>query len=229
MKKYLISCLMLVLLFFSFLYYKRIDKISIYSRYETQFINKSSEAFCLNLYSNKEKSIYSNPNYVNAELYLNGEVNKLTLTSVETSKCSDLFKITYSFKMIEINTGQYEANFVLKTNSEKLEFDMGNIYFKSATLNDITYKHVYNLQDNIKEIHIEINNTNKIENVLINGTVVKYDTKYNNLQETQELTLYPYNNSYISSLLVNIDKIDYLVINDKLSKYYFIEALYDNI
>lgn len=229
MKKYLITCLLLTLLFFSFLYYKRIDKISVYSRYETQFINKNSEEFCLNLYSNKANSIYSNPNYVNAELYLNGEVNKLTLTSIKSSKSDDLFQITYSFKMIEIKAGLYEANLVLKTNSLKLEFNMGNIYFKSATLNDINYKYVYNLQDNIKEIHIEVNNTNKIENVLINGSVVKYDTKYNNLQETQELIIYPYNNSYISSLLVHIDEIDYLVINDKQSKYYFIEASYDNI
>jgi len=229
MKKYLITCLSLTLLFFSFLYYKRINKISVYSRYETQFINKSSEEFCLNLYSNKENSIYSNPNYVNAELYLNDEVNKLTLTSIKSSKSGDLFQITYSFKMIEIKAGLYEANLILKTNSEKLEFDMGNIYFKNATINDINYKYVYNLQDNIKEIHIEVNNTNKVESVLVNGTVVKYDTKYNNLQETQELILYPYNNSYISSLLVHIDEIDYLVINDKQSIYYFIEALYDNI
>ena len=229
MKKYLILILSLILLCFSFLYYKRIDKINIYSRYETQFVNKNNEVFRLNLYLNKKNSIYSNPNYINFELYLNDKSEKLTLTGVQTDFLNPLYKVIYNFKMLEINNGLYKAKLLLKTNEEKMEFDMGEIYFKEYLTNDFNCSFTYNLQDNIKEIHVIINNTNKIDKVLINGRRVENDIKYNNLQETQELILYPYNNTYLSSLLLNIEDVDYLVVNDKFSNYYFLEAIYVDI
>ena len=229
MKRYLILILSLILLCFSFLYYKRIDKINIYSRYETQFVNKNNEVFSLNLYLNKKNSIYSNPNYINFELYLNDKSDKLTLTGVQTDFLNPLYKVTYNFKMLEINNGLYKAKLILKTNEEKMEFDMGEIYFKEYLTNDFNCSFTYNLQDNIKEVHVIINNTNKIDKVLINGRRVENDIKYNNLQETQELILYPYNNTYLSSLLLNIEDVDYLVVNDKFSNYYFLEAIYVDI
>lgn len=226
MKRYLILVLSIVLLLFSFLYYKRIDKITIYSRYETQFINKNSEEFGLNLYVNKEKSIYSNPNYINFEIYLNDTMNKLTLKSVNTTLEESLYKITYNFQMLQIKAGNYESKLVLKTNEEKLEFNMGNIYFKDVVTKGSNYSFVYNLQDNIKEIHIVLDDTKKLEKVLINGKSTQTSVNYNNLQEMQELVLYPYNNTYLSSLLINIDDLYYLIVNDKISNFYFIEATY---
>ncbi len=226
MKRYLILVLSIVLLVFSFLYYKRIDKITIYSRYETQFINKNNEEFGLNLYVNKEKSIYSNPNYINFEIYLNDTMNKLTLKSVNTSLEGSLYKITYNFQMLQIKAGNYESKLVLKTSEEKLEFNMGNIYFKDVVTQESNYSFEYNLQDNIKEIHFILDDNKKVEKVLVNGKNTETSVKYNNLQETQELVLYPYNNTYLSRLLINIDDIYYLIINDKISSFYFIEATY---
>ncbi len=150
------------------------------------------------------------------------------LNNINVVKEDNLYTINYIFDMISVKNGLYDAKFVLKTSEEKITFELGNIYFKETEINDLSYSCLYNLQDNIKEIHIKLKMDFDIKKILLFNKVITYDIKPNNLTETKEIILYPSNNLFLTSLLISINDMNYIVLTEKVPTFYLIEGSYDN-
>lgn len=228
MKKYFIFVLLIVLFVFSYLYSKRIDSIQMYSNFEMKYLNMSEDNFTLSLYSNKDKTKYSSPNLINCELYLNDNLYKLSLNKCETKEKDSLYKIDYNFNMIDVLEGEYSAIFKINTNSETLTFNLGALYFKKTTTDYLEYTIDYNLQNNVEKYHVIFSKDKALESLFVNGETPTYNIVEDNILETKEIIIYPYNNLFLESVLVTINACDYILENSKKTSSYLIEAMYED-
>lgn len=228
MKKYFIFVLLIVLFVFSYLYSKRIDSIQMYSNFEMKYLNMSEDNFTLSLYSNKDKTKYSSPNLINCELYLNDNLYKLSLNKCETKEKDSLYKIDYNFNMIDVLEGEYSAIFKINTNSEILTFNLGALYFKKTTTDYLEYTIDYNLQNNVEKYHVVFSKDKALESIFVNGETPTYNIVEDNILETKEIIIYPYNNLFLESVLVTINACDYILENSKKTYSYLIEAMYED-
>ncbi len=228
MKKYFIFVLLIVLFVFSYFYSKRIDSIQMYSNFEMKYLNMSEDNFTLSLYSNKDKTKYSSPNLINCELYLNDNLYKLSLNKCETKEKDSLYKIEYNFNMIDVLEGEYSAIFKINTNSEILTFNLGALYFKKTTTDYLEYTIDYNLQNNVEKYHVIFSKDKALESLFVNGETPTYNIVEDNILETKEIIIYPYNNLFLESVLVTINASDYILENSKKTSSYLIEAMYED-
>ncbi len=228
MKKYFIFVLLIVLFVFSYFYSKRIDSIQMYSNFEMKYLNMSEDNFTLSLYSNKDKTKYSSPNLINCELYLNDNLYKLSLNKCETKEKDSLYKIEYNFNMIDVLEGEYSAIFKINTNSEILTFNLGALYFKKTTIDYLEYTIDYNLQNNVEKYHVIFSKDKALESLFVNGETPTYNIVEDNILETKEIIIYPYNNLFLESVLVTINSCDYILENSKKTSSYLIEAMYED-
>ncbi len=202
----------------SYLYNERDENIYLYSELANVYVNLKEETFTISLYSNLDKSIYTNMNSIKIK-YKNDKSNiNLNIKEYEVNREEDYYRIDYKIYNFSQFEGYYK-DFTLNISTSYDSFDvvLGNYYFSNGEVVEAEFDINYDSFDNINSIKLgdvdEIDNNNyyyannkKCEYIYNEFTYLNLESNYHN-----------------RTLLIKHMGKYYLIKDEKLNKHFFKE------
>jgi len=220
MKKILSLILVFVIVIFSNKYIERADNIKIYSFMENK-IYFLDEDVILNIYSNVEKSPFTDPNQV--IIYKENIFDHFVLNKIEVSKINNYYKYSYYVSIPNLKEERINDYYInIDTNRNHLYINLGNFsFFKRPCFIEINnYK--LDIMNNLLYISVD----SPFETAYIN-----YNISYSSLifeNDLQKHLIYNNNNYFLSEAIIFCENKYYHFKNDNIDEHFFVEWSIDD-
>lgn len=202
----------------SYLYNERDENIYLYSELANVYVNLKEETFTISLYSNLDKSIYTNMNSIKIK-YKNDKSNiNLNIKEYEVNSEENYYRIDYKIYNFSQFEGYYK-DFTLNISTSYDSFDvvLGNYYFTDEEGEEAEFEINYDSFNNINSIklgdvgeidneHYYYANNKKCEYIYNEFTYLNLESNYHN-----------------KTLLIKHMGKYYLIKDEKLNKHFFKE------